>query len=152
MTMLAPVRPAFRAIASTIVPEAARLDHEAWEELERTVETALRSRPPAMQRQLRLFVRVLNVLPLPVHGTTFTRLAPARRARFLAAIERSWLPPLRKGFWGLRTLVFMGFYTRPSVHAEIGYRAHVRGWSHRLASAPGRERAGSPADPRGPGA
>ena len=142
MSLLAPVRPAFRAIASTVVPEAALLDDDAWEELERTVENALGTRSPAMQRQLVLFVRVLNVLALLTRGATRVRLAPARRARLLASVERSPVPVLRKGFWGLRTLVYMGYYTRPAVHAGIGYRAHVRGWSHRRALGTGGEPGG----------
>lgn len=152
MTLLAPIRPAFRAIASTIVPEAALLDDDAWGELERAVESALATRPAGMRRQLALFVKLLNVLPLLTRGSTLTRLDPARRARFLSAIERSRLAPLRKGFWGLRTLVYMGYYTRPAIHDEIGYRAHVRGWSHRRSPAFGRGAAASLPPPPVPGA
>ena len=149
MSLLTPVRPTFRAIASTVVPEAALLDDEAWGELERTVETALETKPPAMRRQLILFVRVLGVLSVLTHGATLVRLQPARRARFLAAIERSPVALLRKGFWGLRTLVYMGYYTRPAVHAGLGYRAHVRGWTHRRALGTGGVRGVQP--PRVPG-
>ena len=152
MTLLAPVRSAFRAIASTIVPEAALLDEDAWGELERTVETALETRPAGMRRQLVLFVKVLNLLPLLTRGSTLTRLDPARRARVLSAIERSRLAPLRKGFWGLRTLVYMGYYTRRAIRDEIGYRAHVRGWSHRRSSAFGRGPAVAVPRPPVPGA
>ena len=38
---------------------------------------------------------------------------------------------VRRGFWGLRTLVFMGYYARPEAAAAIGYRADVRGWEAR---------------------
>jgi hypothetical protein len=32
------------------------------------------------------------------------------------------LAPLRHGFWGVKTLIFMGYYGRPEAAAEIGYR------------------------------
>ena len=41
----------------------------------------------------------------------------------------------RSGIWGLRTLVFLGYYTRDDVAAFIGYRAHRDGWSARPESA-----------------
>ena len=149
MSLLAPVRPAFRAIASTVVPEATLLDEEAWGELERTVENALGTKPPSMQRRLILFVRVLGVLCVLTRGATLIRLEPARRTRFLAAVERSPLALLRKGFWGLRTLVYMGYYTRPAARTGIGYRAHVRGWTHRRAVGPAGGRGVQ--QPRAPG-
>ena len=35
---------------------------------------------------------------------------------------------IRCGFWGLRTLVFLGYYGRPSGVQATGYRADPRGW------------------------
>ena len=54
----------------------------------------------------------------------FTR-ALAGRAHALSLRASSTLPLLllRRGFWGLRTLVFLGYYARPEAAAEIGYRA-----------------------------
>lgn len=129
--LLAPVRPAFRALAETIVPEAATLDEERWREVEAIIERALDARPPAMRRQLVLFIRVLQLIPLVRFGTPFTRLDPARRARVLAGVQRSPLLLVRRGFWGLRTLVFMGYYARPEQGAALGYRADPRGWEAR---------------------
>lgn len=39
----------FRAVAATVVPEAAQLDAAAWAELEQIVERALADRPVAMR-------------------------------------------------------------------------------------------------------
>lgn len=130
-SVLRPVRAAFRALATTIVPEATALDENGWAELERIVEDALAGRPPKMRRQLRALIRVLQLRPLLRHGRTFTALDPERRARFLARIQDSRILLLRRGFWGLRTLVFMGYYARPAAAGAIGYRAHPRGWEVR---------------------
>lgn len=126
--VLRPVRSVFRALAMTIVPEASRLGEDEWADLERIVEYALSRRPARMRRQLVLFIRVLSFLPLLRWGRTFRGLDDARRARFLHAVERSRVLLVRRGMWGLRTMVFMGYYARPEAAAEIGYRADPRGW------------------------
>jgi hypothetical protein len=43
---------------------------------------------------------------------------------------------IRRGVWGLRTLVLMGCYTRAEMMDGIGYRAHARGWAARGMAAP----------------
>lgn len=126
-----PVRPSFRALATTIVPEAVRLDEEAWNEVEQIVEQGLKSRPAAIRRQLRLLVRVLEVLPLLRFGKTFRSLDLERRTRFLLAIQDAPLLLVRRGFWGIRTLVYMGYYSRSAARAEVGYRATAAGWEAR---------------------
>lgn len=129
--VLEPVRPVFRALAATIVPDAAQLDERGWSDLERIIEDALASRPERMRRQLALFVRALDVLPLARHGRRFTALDPARRARVLRAVQDAPLLLLRRGFWGLRTLVYMGYYARAAGTAATGWRAHPLGWEAR---------------------
>jgi hypothetical protein len=139
------VRSTFRALVTTSVPEAVALTAAEWTELEAIVEDAVAKRPPALRRQLRLFIRLLNLLPVLRWGRTFERLDPARRARFLASLERSRLFLLRRGFWGVRTLVFMGYYARPSAYAQIGYDARLRGWlEHPLSPAAARAASARP--------
>ena len=127
----APVRASFRALAATIVPEAGALDERQWEEVERVIEQGLASRPAAVRRQLRIFVRALNVLPLFRFGRTFRSLDAGARAAFLLKIQDAPLLLVRRGMWGLRTLVFMGYYGRDDARAAIGYRADLRGWEAR---------------------
>lgn len=130
MAVLEGLRPAFRAVATTVVPEAADLDEAGWRELEGIVENALAQRPPRLRRQLLLFIRVIELLPA-VRGRRFSGLAPGPRARFLAALENAPLLLVRRGFWGLRTLILMGYYARPAAAAAIGYRGDARGWEAR---------------------
>ena len=129
--LLASVRRTFRAIAVTVVPEAAALDEEGWSALEGLVEKALEPRPDTMKRQLVAFVRAIEHLPRLRWGRGFSDLSGDRRTRVLSALERAPLLLLRRGFWGLRTLVFLGFYARPEAATAIGYRADARGWEAR---------------------
>jgi hypothetical protein len=130
-SVLSPVRGAFRAIARTIVPEAAMLDESAWAEAEAIIEQALSTRPRRMRRQLRTLIHLIDVLPMLRFGRRFTALDAERRARVLDTLSRAPALLLRRGVWGLRTLVFMGYYARPAAYGEIGYRADPRGWGAR---------------------
>jgi hypothetical protein len=130
-SVVAAVRPAYRAMAQTFLPESAALDEPGWAEAEAIVERFLAARPPAVRRQLAVLVRVLDLLPLFLYGRRFRSLDAARRLRYLDALQRAPVLLLRRGIWGLRTLAFRGFYARPGAAAEIGYRADPRGWEAR---------------------
>lgn len=129
--MLTSVRPVLRAVGVTVVPEATRLDEAGWAALERTVAAALAARPAALQRQFLLFLRLMEWLPVVRFGRRFTRLDAARRTRFLKSLQDAPLLLVRRGTWGLRTLLLMGYYGRPEARDEIGYRAHPGGWTAR---------------------
>jgi hypothetical protein len=125
------LRVPFRALAVAMVPDAASLDERGWEEVDAAMGRALSARPPAVRRQLALLVRALDTLPLFRWGRRFHELGAARRARFLDSVQHSPILLLRRGVWGLRTLVFMAYYARPDVQSSLGYHASARGWSAR---------------------
>ena len=124
-------RDTFRAVAMSVVPEAAALDAVQWEEAEWIVARAIAARPARVQRQLTLLLRCLEWIPLFRYGHRLSRLDPARRAEFLDSLQTSRLLLVRRGVWGLRTLALMGYYGRPAALAAIGYRADPRGWEAR---------------------
>ena len=95
------------------------------------MDAALADRPAALQRRLQVFLRAMDWLPALRFGRRFTALTPAQRARFLAWLENHSVQVLRSGFWGLRTLVLLGYYGRPAAAAAIGYAADARGWEAR---------------------
>ena len=121
----------FRAVVSTIVPEAAALDEQAWHDLLQVVEALLRDRPESLKRQLRMFLGAIQWLPVVRYGRPFTRLHPAARMRVLRHLENDRIQKVRVGFWGLRTIVLAGYYGRPQAAQAIGYAATVRGWEAR---------------------
>lgn len=123
--------PVFRAVALTVVPEAAGLEPAQWHEMEAIVARAVAARPRRLRRQLALLLHLLEWLPLLRYGRRLSRLDPARRARLLGACQAAPLLLLRRGVWGVRTLVLMGYYGRPAAATKIGYRADARGWDAR---------------------
>lgn len=125
---LHPVWPTLQAVAVTVVPSASSLDEGAWREVRRVMEGALDARGPEVAGQLRTLLRILQWLPLFRYGRRFASLDPGRRERFLRALQDCPLTLLRRGVWGLRTMVLMGYYGRAQAAAEIGYAPDFRGW------------------------
>jgi hypothetical protein len=68
-------------------------------------------------------------LPVARFGKVFTSLNAERRTTFLESVERSRLLLVRRGFWGVRTLVFMAYYTRDDVTESLGYHPSADGWA-----------------------
>jgi hypothetical protein len=125
---MSPVSAIFRAFVTTIVPEATKLDTRSWNELESLVDEMLRDRPAGLQRQLRLFLRAIEWLPVFRYGRPFTALNASNRERVLCHLHDHRSELIRTGFWGLRTLAFLGYYGRAEAARDIGYRADSRGW------------------------
>ena len=119
---------AFRAIAEAVVPETAQMDEAEWEAFRGIVTHAVSQRPPRMRRQLAVFVQLLNVMSYAHNRRALHRLDLAARTSFLEQIQSSPYLLIRRGFWGIRTLILMGYYARPECMPAIGYAAHVRGW------------------------
>jgi hypothetical protein len=127
-SVLTPVRAVFRAVVVTVVPDAKQLDDSSWVELEKVVEDALEFRPPALRRQLQLFLRAIQWLPVLRYGRTFVALGGEQRCRVLRYLQDHPVERIRCGFWGLRTLAFLGYYGRPEGAHAIGYAPDPRGW------------------------
>ena len=125
---LLPVSRIFLAFVSTVVPEATRLDARSWSELESLVDDTLRDRPANLHRQLRLLLRVIEWLPILRYGRPFTALDASHRTKVLGYLQNHPIELIRTGFWGLRTLAFLGYYGRLDGARDIGYGADRRGW------------------------
>jgi len=125
------LRSVLRELAETFIPETAGASDDQWAALEARVEQALSVRDQAMRRQLGLFVRVLAAAARVRYRTGLDSLEPARRTALLDSFARSPVLLFRRGIWGLRTLIMLGWYTQPSVIAAVGYRADPAGWDAR---------------------
>ena len=109
-------------VAQRVVPETAELSRQRRERLLAIVDEALMERSPAMRRQLAVFLRLIRWLPVLRWGRPFERLAPQRQERVLRWLQDCPVPRLRQGFWGLKSLCFMGYYGQVESWSEIGYR------------------------------
>ena len=123
--------PAFRPIATTFVPELGPADEAVWGMLEGTIGSALGARHSALGEQVRVFIKVVDLLARLRFGRGVHRLGGDQLRRLMGALERAPFRLIRRGVWGLRTLVLMGYYTQPLVIEGLGYRANRLGWEGR---------------------
>lgn len=117
----------FLTVAARVVPAVPRLDAPAQARFRDIVLKALTDRPRAVQRQFGLFLHLIRWAPLLRYGARFEGLRPERQDTVLRWLLDAPLGTLRSGFWGLRALVFMGYYARPEVWAEIRYAPSFHG-------------------------
>jgi hypothetical protein len=108
-------------VASRIVPESGSLDAAGRFEFERIVDAALADRPAGVRRQFGVFLKVIRLAPVLRYGRPFDRLPGDRQDAVLRWVQDGPVPLFRSGFWGLKAIVFMGYYGRPGVWREIGY-------------------------------
>ena len=115
-------RAIFLAIAGRVVPEMAALSQDARASALGLVEHQLASRPERMRRELALFLSVIRWAPALRHGRPFDRLSPSQQDGVLRWLQDAPVTKLRSGFWGLKTLAFLGYYGRPEAGESIHYR------------------------------
>lgn len=105
-------------IAGRIVPETVNCGEEEREEILRIIEEAIAQKGKGTVRQFRLFLRALKLL---------IRLRPGKEVEILRSLQNGPIPILRKGFWGLKTLIFLGYYGRGEIGPLIHYQPSFRG-------------------------
>jgi hypothetical protein len=128
-SVLSSLQEPLRAIGSVVLPSPDALDDEGWAAAESIIEGAMAAKPTSVKLQLRLFLKTVNLLPLVTTGRTLGTLPFEKRKAFVERLHRSPLMPLRRGLWGIRTLLFMGYYNQERVRTAIGYNADPRGWT-----------------------
>ena len=108
-------------LAGHICPEVINFTSSEQENYIHRIETFLASKPNSFHMQFKLFLKVLKWTPVLRYFRPFHKLSPAAQNRILAWFQEAPLHPLRLGFWGLKTLVFMGYYGNPRIHSSIHY-------------------------------
>lgn len=120
-------RSLLRTLACRIVPDAAHFTDAQHASMLALVDDALGARQPGMRRQFALFLNVLRLAPLVRYGRTLDRLDGARQDAVLRFFQDAPIQLVRSGFWGVRTLIFIGCYGRPDAGAAIGYSPSTDG-------------------------
>lgn len=114
-------------LAARIVPPTTSLDEAGRERFRAIIAHALSAREPAMVRQLKLFLTVLRLAPKLRFGVTLDNLDAERQDAVLRAFQDSPLAKLRQGMWGVKTLIFMGYYAQPEVSPSLRYTPSFSG-------------------------
>jgi hypothetical protein len=125
-------RPSIRVIAQAVVPEAASLDETGWASFEQLLEGAIAARPASVVRQLHAFLRLLGFIARIRYGRALPALPPREAGQLLEKLAASRLLLFRRGVWGLRTLVLLGYYADEHRASVLGYRGAPAGWAARV--------------------
>ena len=99
----------------------ANVNREEQERFRRLIAAALADRPPGVQRQFRLFLGVLRWIPVLRWGRPFEKLPAPRRRAFFKWLQDHAPGRLRQGAWGLKTILYMGYYGQSELWPRFGY-------------------------------
>ncbi len=125
LTSLGPI---LRPMVETFIPNLRAMDRVEYQQMLAVIDAKLEVQPASARKQLRVFVRVLQWLPLFRFGRRFHKLSDDKRQKFFSALQDGRIEKFRIGLWGLRTLVYLGYYTKPSVQQSLGYAPNKLGW------------------------
>ncbi len=117
----------FLVLAGRIVPAIGSLPPEEQDEIAAVVHEALAQRDKAVQMQFRLLLEVLRWSTMPRHGRPLDKLPGAVQDEVIRRMEDSPFPRIRTGVWGLKTLVYMGYYGDPERAQQFGYAPSFEG-------------------------
>lgn len=116
-----------RVLAARIVPETTELDAEGLGRFFDIIDGALQERTESVRGQFTTFLGVLRLAPSIRYGRPFERLSRERQDVVLRWFEDCPIGLLRKGFWGLKAMVFMGYYGQPETNPLVGYAPEFDG-------------------------
>src|SRR5260370_6961605 len=108
-------------LAARIVPESAGAPTQVTDPLLAAVDEELRPRPRLQQLEFKLLLFAIRWMTVPFTLHRFEHLPGERQDRWLRFLENAPLTLLRVGIWGLKTLVFLGYYTQDPLHHRIVY-------------------------------
>lgn len=114
-------------MAVCIVPEIETLDDRGRERFLNIIDDTLATRPPAIRRQFGFFLDILRLSAIFRRFKPLDRLGPDEQGRVLRRFQHSSNNLLRRGLWGLKTLVFMGYYGQTQVAEKIRYTPSLNG-------------------------
>lgn len=108
-------------LATRIIPEASGMSARQAKRLRLIVRGMLRRRSGMERFQVRVFLFAIRWLPAVVYFRPFERIPEHAQDGILGWLEAAPLKLIRAGFWGLKTLIFMGYYGQPAIQEDIGY-------------------------------
>lgn len=116
----------FLAAADRIVPPEGDLPGAGTMSTAGIVDWALDRLEPALRKKLLLLFFILEPLGLFFGGRLFSKASTHNRDRLLKWMESNPISALRLGFFGIKTYVCMGYYTRDEIWQTIGYDGPIR--------------------------
>jgi len=108
-------------VAESVTPEIVSLDSGGRARMAAIIDAALMDCDAITRTQFGTILTVIRLAPVLRFGRAFDRLDGDRKNAVLRWFQDCPVSILRKGFWGLKVLVFMGYYGQEETWSEIGY-------------------------------
>ena len=90
------------------------------------VDWSLDKLEPELRKKLLLLFFILEPLGIFFGGRLFSKASVHSRNRLFKWMESNPISALRLGFFGIKTYVCMGYYTRDEIWNTIGYEGPIR--------------------------
>ena len=117
--------PVFLAIANRIIPKDSDSSGGGTLETAGVVDWALHRMPDVLRNKFLLFFKVIQILGIVFYLKPFTALKPKTQDKLLTRLESSPIRLFRMGFFGIKTYICMGYYTREDIWKTIDYDGPV---------------------------
>jgi hypothetical protein len=115
-------RAVFVAAAACIIPSEPGSPGADDPRCVAVAEAAIALRPESDQRLLRVFLTLLEWLPVLRYLAPFSRLSRERRSAVLSWLSRTRVSgKLRAGMFGLKNFALLGYYGSNVAFGELGY-------------------------------
>lgn len=108
-------------IAKRVVPQAAGLNSDEQIKVVGAVDDALAMREPALRMQFLGFLGVIKAAALTRYFRPLGKLPGVKQDALLNWFQDSAIQKFRVGFWGLRTMIYMGYYGDSERAPEFNY-------------------------------
>lgn len=115
----------FLAIANRIIPPDADSPGGGTLLTAGVVDWTLDKMPIELRKKVILFISVVEVFGYFFGGHPFSRCSPAAQDRELKWLENNPIRLFRMGFFGVKTYVCMGYYTREDIWKTFDYDGPV---------------------------
>ncbi len=115
----------FLAIADRIIPEDERSPGGGTMATAGLVDKALGRLPEDLRKKILLFLVVIEVFGFFVGLKGFHKLSDEKQDALLRKLENHPIKLFRMGFFGLKTYVCMGYYTRDEIWPTINYAGPI---------------------------
>jgi len=115
----------FLAVADRIIPPDDDSPGGGTMQTAGVVDWALDKMPKGLRKRIMLFITVIEILGYFFGGKPFSKCNPSVQDRELKWLENTPLRLFRMGFFGVKTYVCMGYYTREDVWRTFDYDGPV---------------------------
>ncbi len=115
----------FLSIADRIIPAGDDSIGGGTMETAGVADWSLQRMPVELRNRLLLFLHVIQLVGLFFGGKYFTKNSDKNKDKQLRWMESCPIKVFRMGFFGIKTYVCMGYYTREDIWRQISYEGPV---------------------------